>query len=117
MQQAYLSFCIELLNQTIHNREYDMALVYGLAALGINPSSQGFRGADTYLSILSAVIKVAYFMIVQQAERLIQLTAGEYNKFSAGRSPYKFEDSRYESQGTQADRGKGRQKIYKSSFK
>jgi hypothetical protein len=38
MQQACLSFCIELLNQTIHNREYDMALVCGLAALGVNPS-------------------------------------------------------------------------------
>jgi hypothetical protein len=64
MQQACLSFCIELLNQTIHNREYDMALVCGLAALGVNPSGRGFRGADTYPSILSAVIKVAHFMIV-----------------------------------------------------
>jgi hypothetical protein len=64
MQQACLSFCIELLNQTIHNREYDIALVCGLAALGVNPNGQGFRGADTYPSILSAVIKVAHFMIV-----------------------------------------------------
>jgi len=32
LQQACLSFCIELLNQTIHNREYDMALVCALAA-------------------------------------------------------------------------------------
>jgi hypothetical protein len=37
-----LSFCIELLNQTIHNREYDMALVCGLAALGVNPSGRGY---------------------------------------------------------------------------
>jgi len=65
IQEACLLFCIELLNQTIHNREYDMALVYGLAALGVNPSGRGFRGADTYPSMLSAVIKVAYFMIVQ----------------------------------------------------
>jgi hypothetical protein len=49
-------------------------LVCGLAALGVNPSGRGFRGADTYPSILSAVIKVAHFMIVQQAERLTQLT-------------------------------------------
>jgi hypothetical protein len=34
MQQACLSFCIELSNQTVHNREYDMALICGLAALG-----------------------------------------------------------------------------------
>jgi hypothetical protein len=51
-----LSFCIKLLNQTIYNREYDMALVC------------------------------------------------------------EFEDSEYESQETQADRGEGRQKICKSSF-
>jgi hypothetical protein len=70
MQKACLSFCIELLNQTIYNRKYDIALVCGLAALGVNLSGRGFRGADTYPSILSAVIKVAYFMIVQQAERL-----------------------------------------------
>jgi hypothetical protein len=38
MQQACLSFCIELLNQIIHNREYDIALVCRLAALDINPS-------------------------------------------------------------------------------
>jgi hypothetical protein len=72
MQQACLSFYIESLNQTIHNCEYDMALVCGLVALGVNPSGRGFRAADTYLPILSAVIKVAHFMIVQQAERLTQ---------------------------------------------
>ena len=38
IQQACLSFCIELLNQTIYNRKYDIALVCGLAALGVNPS-------------------------------------------------------------------------------
>jgi hypothetical protein len=43
MQQACLSFCIELLNQTIHNCEYDMALVCGLVALGVSPSGQGFE--------------------------------------------------------------------------
>ena len=116
IQQACLSFCIELLNQTIHKREYDMALVCGLVALGVNPSGRGFRGADTYPSILSAVIKVAHFMIVQQAKRLTQPTAGECDEFSAGRSPCEFEDSRYESGGTQADRGEGKQKISKSSF-
>lgn len=100
MQQACLSFCIELLNQTIHNREYDMALVCGLVALGVNPSGRGFRGTDTYPLILSAVIKVAHFIIVQQAERLTQPIAGGCDKFSAGRSPCEFEDSGYESEGT-----------------
>ncbi len=48
LQRACLSFCNELLNQTIHNREYDMALVCALAALGVSPSRRGCRGADTY---------------------------------------------------------------------
>ena len=94
-----------------------MALVCGLAALGVNPSSRGFRGADTYPSILSAVIKVAYFMIVQQAERLTQPTASECDEFSAGRSLCEFEDSGYKSEGTQANRGEGRRKVDKSSFR
>ena len=108
MQEACLLFCIELLNQTIHNREYDMALVCGLAALGVNPSGRGFRGADTYPSILSAVIKVAHFMIVQQAERLAQLTTGEHEEFSVGRSLCEFEDSRYKSERAQTDSSEGR---------
>lgn len=44
LQQACLSFCIEMLNQTIHNSEYDMALFLGLAALGPVPvRRQRFR--------------------------------------------------------------------------
>ncbi|KAM0700964.1 hypothetical protein Q7P35_011323 [Cladosporium inversicolor] len=116
IQEACLLFCIELLNQTIHNREYDMALVCGLAALGVNPSGRGFRGADTYPSMLSAVIKVAHFMIVQQAERLAQPTTGEHEEFSAGRSPCEFEDSGYESERAQTDSSEGRRKSGKSSF-
>ena len=46
LQRACLSFCVELLNQTIHNREYDMALVCVLVALGISSSGRGFRSAD-----------------------------------------------------------------------
>lgn len=96
LQRACLSFCIELLNQTIHNREYDMALVCALAALGVSPTSTGFRSADTYPSILSAIIKVAHFMVIQQAEQLGRpATDGQ---FSACGSPCEFEDSGYESE-------------------
>ena len=97
LQSACLSFCIELLNQKIHNHEYDMALICGLAALGVSPSGQGFRGADTYPSILSAVIKVAHFMVVQQAEQMARPTVDD--EFSPCSSPCEFEDSGYESGG------------------
>jgi len=74
LQRACLSFCIELLNQTIHNRGYDMASVCALAALGVSSSGRRFRSADMYPSILSAIIKVAHFMIVQQAEQFARQT-------------------------------------------
>jgi hypothetical protein len=41
-----------------------MMLVCRLVVLGVNLSGRGFRGTDTYLSILLVVIKVACFIIV-----------------------------------------------------
>lgn len=96
LQRACLSFRIELLNQTIHNREYDMALVCALAVLGVSPSGRGFRGADTYPLILSAIIKVAHFMVVQHAKQFARPATG--NQLSVCSSPCQFEDSGYESE-------------------
>jgi hypothetical protein len=42
--------------------EYESVLVYVLAILGV--SETGWRGLDLYLSILSAVIKYARFIVV-----------------------------------------------------
>ena len=61
---ACLEFCIELLNQTIHNREYDMALVCILAVLGVDLFGGRFRNPETYPPILSSIIKVAHFIII-----------------------------------------------------
>ncbi|KAI7422965.1 hypothetical protein KC368_g19205, partial [Hortaea werneckii] len=94
LQSACLSFCIELLNQRIHNREYDMAMICALAALGVRPTGKGFRGPDTYPSILSAVIKVAHFIVVLQADQLGQWDDQECSSCD---SPFAFEDSGYES--------------------
>lgn len=68
IQRACLEFCIALLNQSITRREYDSPLVCALAVLGIK--EDGWRGAEDYPPILSAVIKVARFMVVQQALEL-----------------------------------------------
>lgn len=102
LQRACLSFCIELLNQTIHNREYDMALVCALATLGVSPSGRGFRGADTYPSILSAIIKVAHFMVIQHAEQLARPAIDD--QLSVCSSPCAFDDSGYESEDGPARR-------------
>ncbi|KAK5689156.1 hypothetical protein LTS12_028916, partial [Elasticomyces elasticus] len=56
---------------TIHNQEYDMAMVCATAFLGMH-AQHGFRDPESYPPILSSIIKVARFMIVQQAEEIDQ---------------------------------------------
>ncbi|TKA44793.1 hypothetical protein B0A49_13622 [Cryomyces minteri] len=68
IQKACLEFCIELLNQSITRKEYDSALVCALAVLGVK--EDGWKGPEQYPPILSAVIKVARFIVVQQALEL-----------------------------------------------
>ncbi|KAI7493192.1 hypothetical protein KC367_g8723 [Hortaea werneckii] len=97
LQSACLLFCTELLNQRIYNPEYDMAMICALAALGVSPTGKGFRGPDTYPSILSTVIKVAHFIVVQQADQLGQWAD---EKYSPRDSPIILEDSGYESSGS-----------------
>jgi hypothetical protein len=64
IEKACLGFCIELLNQRIHNREYDMALVCASAVLGLHPTQGGFRDPESYPPILSAIVKVVYFIVI-----------------------------------------------------
>jgi len=70
IQKACLEFCIALLNQSITRKEYDSPLVCALAVLGVK--EDGWKGPEQYPPILSAVIKVARFMVVQQALELSQ---------------------------------------------
>lgn len=65
IEKMCLAFCIALLNQSITRKEYDSPMVCALAVLGVK--EDGWKGAEQYPPILSAVIKVARFMIVQQA--------------------------------------------------
>ena len=64
-EQACLEFCVELLNQRQRSHEYESALVCAMAVLG--RSEGGWRTADSYPPILSKVIKIARFFIVQKA--------------------------------------------------
>jgi RecQ family ATP-dependent DNA helicase len=68
IQRACLEFCIALLSQSITRKEYDSPLVCALAVLGVK--ADGWKGPEQYPPILSAVIKVARFMVVQQALEL-----------------------------------------------
>ena len=72
VQRACLQFCYELLRERITRKEYDSAIVCALAVLGVK--EQGWRGPDEYPPILSAMVKVSRFLVVQQG---LELEAGE----------------------------------------
>ncbi|GFF62413.1 hypothetical protein IFM51744_10960 [Aspergillus udagawae] len=65
IEKACLEFCIELLNQRHHSHKYESALVCTMAVLG--QGKAGWWGPESYPLILSRVIKVARFMVVQKA--------------------------------------------------
>lgn len=64
-ERACLEFCVELLNQRQRSHEYESALVCAMAVLG--RSEDGWRTCDSYPPILSSVIKIARFFVVQKA--------------------------------------------------
>jgi hypothetical protein len=61
---ACLQFCYELLQQRITKKEYDNTLVCILVVLGVK--TDGWMRVDQYPPILSAMIKISRFMVVQQ---------------------------------------------------
>jgi hypothetical protein len=61
IQKACLTFCIALLSQSITRKEYDSPMVCALAVLGVK--EDGWKGPEQYPPSLSAVIKVARFMV------------------------------------------------------
>ena len=82
IQKACLEFCIALLSHSITRKEYDSPLVCALAVLGVK--EDGWKGTEQYPPILSAVIKIARFMVVQQALELSgPLDEDEFNSDSA----------------------------------
>jgi hypothetical protein len=65
IEKACLEFCIELLNQRHCSHEYESALVCTMAVLG--QGETGWRDPESYPPILSRVIKITRFMVVQKA--------------------------------------------------
>lgn len=76
-----------------------MALVCATAVLGVNPFRGGFRDPESYPPVLSAIVKIAHYMVVQQADELSRPSEGDEG-FSPCSSPCEFEDSGYESNGS-----------------
>jgi hypothetical protein len=65
IEQACLEFCIELMNQRHRTHEYESALVCAMAVQGWGEAR--WRDPSSYPPILSRVLKVARFMVVQKA--------------------------------------------------
>ncbi|KAL4860279.1 hypothetical protein BDV12DRAFT_205359, partial [Aspergillus spectabilis] len=65
LETACLEFCIELLNQKIKVHEYESPLVCAMAVLA--RGEKAWLGPESYPPIISRVLKVARFMIVQKA--------------------------------------------------
>jgi superfamily II DNA helicase RecQ len=65
LAEACLVFCLSLLDQRVRSTEYESPLVYALALQSI--TAAGWRECGRYTKILSAVIKLSQFMVVQAA--------------------------------------------------
>ncbi|KAI2475473.1 ATP-dependent DNA helicase Q5 [Pyrenophora tritici-repentis] len=100
IQKACLEFCIALLNNRITRREYDSPLVCALAVLGVK--EDGWKGPEQYPPILSAVIKIARFMVVQKG---LEMSGPEED--SGDETDDDLDDSAYESGPSQRRRPKG----------
>jgi superfamily II DNA or RNA helicase len=110
LQLACLNFCIELLNQKVNDNEYDCALVCAAALLGVSPSESGWRDATTYPQILSSIIKIAHFLIVQKAVELSRVEEEE-SSFSLGQSLEDFDDSGYQSHSSPVSKSVRRSRL------
>ncbi|GME40199.1 uncharacterized protein LTHEOB_12917 [Neofusicoccum parvum] len=116
-QKACLDFCIELLNQRITQREYDSALVCALAVQGVTPT--GWREPGLYTAILSAIIKVGRFIVVQKALEMagpavaaaVEGEEGEEGEdgeeFSSGGSAWDFKEEEEEEEEEEEDGASG----------
>ncbi|KAI4192651.1 MAG: hypothetical protein LQ350_008599 [Teloschistes chrysophthalmus] len=82
LPKACLGFCISLLDEQVKQHEYHSAMVCALAVLGVK--KDGWLGADRYPSILSAMIKISRFMVVQDALEAVGPAELEYRSDSSG---------------------------------
>jgi hypothetical protein len=62
---ALLKLCIQLLDHTFEQVEYESAVISGLAVIAVD--GNGWTDAQNYTPKLSAVIKVAQLLVVQHA--------------------------------------------------
>ncbi|KAL8819264.1 MAG: hypothetical protein Q9223_002272, partial [Gallowayella weberi] len=65
LKAACLRFCLALLARRCRGHEYELPMLCAMAVLAVK--AQGWRSANEYPPIMSQVIKMARFMIIQMA--------------------------------------------------
>ena len=63
LERACLDFSISLLDQKALQDEYELPLIGALAVLEL--TEKGFKGVDSYPSLLSSVIKISRFLVLR----------------------------------------------------
>jgi superfamily II DNA helicase RecQ len=69
IEEACLEFWLSLLDHPLKDREYDSALVSGLAVLGVETEGGEWKSALNFTPILSAFVTVARMLVVYQASQ------------------------------------------------
>ncbi|KFZ17941.1 hypothetical protein V501_01471, partial [Pseudogymnoascus sp. VKM F-4519 (FW-2642)] len=87
VQRDVLRFCIDLLDHPLQDREYESAMISGLAVLGLR-DDEGWLDAEDYTPKYSAAIKLARLMVVQEAyerkEEAMELLQERYSTQQQG---------------------------------
>ncbi len=71
LDRRCLEVCVQLLDHKLGDQEYSSAIISGLAVLGLRGDG-GWADVETYTPILSAVIKIARMLVLQQAYEIRQ---------------------------------------------
>jgi len=90
VQGRVLQFCIALLDHGLADNEYQSVIISGLAVLGLQEGGR-WANAEDYTPKLSAVIKLARLMVIQNAYEIRQQSIA--NKVGQGISQVDAEES------------------------
>lgn len=90
VQQRLLYFCITLLDYNLADHEYKSVIISGLAVLGLQEGGR-WANAEDYTPKLSAVIKLARLIVIQEAYQNRQKSIAR--KVEGGLSQAEAEDS------------------------
>ena len=90
VQNRLLQFCIALLDHNLADNEYQSVIISGLAVLGLQEGGR-WANAEDYTPKLSAVIKLARLMVIQNAYEIRQQSIAR--KVERGMSQVDAEES------------------------